>query len=225
MRFRRALQNARMDNSTTDDTWPATTFPSLAKRRSGYETRIKATNPSLTPVVPAPPADDDETGMSNAEKRAQYEARIAAKNPPLTPLRRANPAATIAAPDALAPGPGLAPANTPAPTAAGPNDAAPDPNTVPKPGLPNPSNDEAQNPLTDNAGTALPGAITPFQSAQPSPAGHFGGDGIYKRKFSNPSSANMYDNYVRKIFSKTTNVADQSPSARTGLRMALSADA
>lgn len=102
---------------------------------------------------------------------------------------------------------GLTPAQQPPPALA----TQPAPAVPPPP--PPPPQTERVNPLTGDNSKVVPGQSTSFT---PPPPVHVGGEGSYMRSFSNPTSAGIYDSYVKNLFgSNTPNRAGKSPLSRS----------
>lgn len=189
-----------------------------------------------TPLRATPPAPMTIAGGTFADRRAGYEARARANNPSLTPLRPTPPpvGGAIPTPGAVtAEGRPAGPAIAPTAPLTDPNAgidllAYGKQNNIPRPGgvpadqaaapaaPPAAPQSEANTPLSGKPDAAPGGTSVPFKSPF-APAGgpvHIGGTGAYARPFSNPASAEIYHNFVNKIFSRQKG----QPVARTGLR-------
>lgn len=72
-----------------------------------------------------------------------------------------------------------------------------------------------------NAGPSIPGGDDVASPGLGKSAGFSGGTGDMQRSFSNPTSANIYHDYTKKLFNSPTPDADASqPVASTGLKKA-----
>lgn len=150
-----------------------------------------------SPLAPQPPgvaSVDPDAPAASAAPRTLFSGNAAPDDPDEAPA--AAPPAPLGSVTGLTPAPSpqaaaAAQASAPAPT---PPPVTPTTARAPQ--------TESKNPLTGDNNTVPAGQTTDFT----------GGIGAFQKQFTNPTSANIYDSYVKNLF------GPKAQKPRTGLR-------